>query len=102
MATLLELRAEFTNSDLLEKIEAALIISVQDVLDGTPTADDQKYAAHVFNAPKAEARKALMSVLAKNKMATPAQIQTALDGTIQTNVDSVRATLSVAWNAAQA
>ncbi len=101
MATLQELRGLFTNSNLMEKVEAALLISVQAVLGGTPTIDDQKYASHVFSNPLDEARKALMSVLASNSIATVIQITTATDASIQTNVDDVRATLSVAWNAAQ-
>ena len=101
MATLQELRGVFTNSDLLEKVESAMLISVQTVLDGTPSVDDQKYAAHVFNHPRGEARKALMSVLAKNSTATVAQIIGAADTAIQSNVNDVLATLNAAWNAAQ-
>lgn len=100
MASLQELRGLYAHSDLMEKIEAAMIIAVQAVLDGSPTTADQKYAAYVFTAPHIEARKALMSVLAKNKTATTAQITGASDAAIQVNVDAVVPTLSAAWNAA--
>ncbi len=101
MATLLELRGLFTNSDLQEKVESALIIAVQALLDGgTPTTDQQKYAAAVFAKPAVEARKALMSVLAKNASATVTQIQEANDTAIQTNVNDVVDALVIAYNAA--
>ena len=99
MATLIELKTIFTDSDLQDKVEAALIIAVQAVLDGTPTADQQKYAAAVFANPRGEASKALMSVLAKNSAATENQIRGAADAAIQTNVDAVVDTLTVAYNA---
>lgn len=100
MATLKELRGLHTDSDLMEKVESAMIIAVQAILDGTPTTADQKYAAHVFSNPNAEARKALMSVLAKNNTATVGQITGATDSTIQANVNDVVPSLSAAWNAA--
>lgn len=99
MATLQELKGLMTDSDLQEKVSAALIISVQAVLDGTPTADQQKYASHVFSSPSSEMKKALMSVLASNAAATVAQITGATDASIQTNVDAVIDTLTVAFNA---
>ena len=99
MATLQELRKLFTDSDLLEKVEAATIISIQAKLGGTPTVDEQKYANHVFSNPKVEAKKALMSVLASNAGSTVSQIIGASDSAIQTNVDAVIDTLIVAFNA---
>ena len=100
MATLQELRGLFTDSDLHEKVEAALIISVQTILEGTsplPTDDQKRYAAHVFSSPKAEADKALMSVLGTNASATPIQITGAADTAIQANVDAVIDTLTAAY-----
>ncbi len=99
MATLLELKTLFTNSDLHDKVQAALIKSVQATLATTPTTEQQKYAAHVFNNPSSEAAKALMSVLAENSGADEAQITGAADAAIQANVDSIVGTLSVAYNA---
>ena len=97
MATLQELRGLVNDSDLHEKVEAALIISVQTILDGTPTSDQKRYAAQVFSSPRGEANKAVMSVLASNSAATVAQITGATDAAIQTNVDSVVDTLTVAY-----
>jgi len=100
MATLQELRGLFADSDIHEKVEAAMIIAVQAILDGTPSTDDQKYAAQVFSNPKGEANKAVMSVLAKNSTFTVAQILAAPDtvaGSIQSNVDAVVPTLSAAY-----
>lgn len=100
MATLQELRGLYSNSDLMEKVEAAVIIAVQSILDGTPTLSDQKYAAHVFGSLREEAQKALMGVLAKNNAATPAQIISASDASIKGNVAAIIPALSAAWNAA--
>jgi len=82
-----------------DKVEVALIISVQTILDGTPTADQQKYAAHVFSNIRSEGKKALASVLAVNNAATVVQILGANDTQIRTNVGAVVDTLSVAYNA---
>jgi hypothetical protein len=102
MATLSEIRGVFGDAVLRGRVGTALIIAVQAVLDGTPTADDMRYAAHVFSNPEAEAAKAVMSVLAKNHTATISQILAASDSAIQTNVDDVIAVLSAAWVASQA
>ena len=96
MATLQELRGLFNDSDLLEKVEAALIISANDLLSGAPTAAQTSWAAHVFTNPRTEAKKAVMAVLASNSSATTGQILGASDTAIQTNVDSVSSALVAA------
>jgi len=96
MATLQELRSLFSNSDLMEKIEAATVIAANDLIGGTPSADDQRWAAVVFSSPASEARKAMMAVLASNNTASVAAIIGASDAAIQGNVDDVVATLVVA------
>ena len=98
MATFLELKGLMTNSDLQDKVQVALIIGVQTILDGTPTASEQAYAAHVFSG-NSETTKALASILAQNKDATVAQITGATDATIETQVAGVIDTLSAAFNA---
>jgi hypothetical protein len=100
MATLEELQGLFTDSDLQAKVESSIVIAVQGVLDGTPTADEQKYAAAVFANTRSEALKALKSVLAVNSASTVAAIQGATDTAINSNVAAVIDTLSVAYNAA--
>lgn len=99
MATLLELRALFGDSDLMNKTESAVIIGANTLLGGTPTADEQKWAAGAFASPNAEAKKAWMAVLASNSTLTVATIQAASDTAIQGNVDDVIPTLVVAYNA---
>lgn len=97
MATYLELRGLFSDADLSNKLDIALIVSANDLLSGAPTAAQQKWAAHVFNSPRGESQKALMAVLAKNKALTSAQIQGATDSAIQAQVDSVVDTLVIAF-----
>lgn len=97
MAAYLDLRGLFSDADLSNKIDIAIIVSANDLLSGTPTASEQKWAAHVFSAPRAESQKALMAVLAKNKALTKAQIQGATDSAIQTQVDSVVDSLVIAF-----
>lgn len=96
MATYQELRGLFNNSDLMEKVEVAVIISANTLIAGTPTTPETNWAATAFANPKVEARKALMSVLAANSSATVAQITGATDVAIQTNVDSAVPTLVAA------
>ena len=96
MATLQELRGLFRDSDLLEKVEAALIISANNLLSGTPSVDQTAWAAHVFSSPSTEAKKAMMAVLASNSTAATGQILGAADAAIQSNVDAVATTLVAA------
>jgi len=89
MASLQELRSLFLDSDLTEKVEAAIIIAANNLLSGTPTVPQKVWAAAVFSSPKAEARKALMAILAVNSGASVSAIQGASDTTIQNGVDGV-------------
>ena len=97
MATYTDLRILFADDQLKNKIDIAIIVSASDLLSGTPTAEQQKWAANVFSYPRNESDKALMFVLAKNKALTIAQIQSATDEAIQTQVDSVVDSLVVAF-----
>ena len=89
MATYTELRGLFNDSELLGKIEVAAIIAANDLLSGTPTANDRAWAAGAFSSPKAESKKVLMSVLAENSGLAAASITSATDAAIQNNVNSV-------------
>ena len=104
MAAYLDLRDVMNDSDLQAKTETALWIAVQSTLDApVPTLEQQKYAAHVFSNFRTEARKALASIIAKNKDADITQILAATDSgvnSIQENVDLVITSLSAAYNAA--
>ncbi len=97
MATFLELKGLMTDSDLQDKVQVALIIGVQAVLDGTPTVDDEKYAAHVFSNMTGEGSKALASVLAQNKAATVSGIKGASDSAVEAQVAGVIPALSAAY-----
>lgn len=88
MATLLELRTLFDDSDLMNKTEAAIIIKAQDLLAGTPTAADKAWANVALNAPLGEAVKAWRYVLAANNGLSVSAIQAASDNAIQTQVDA--------------
>jgi len=98
MATLQELRGLFSNSDLQEKIEAATIIAANALISGTPTVDEQKWAAVVFSSPKGEAKKALMAVLAENNASSVANIIGASDDVIKLQVAAIVDTLVIANN----
>jgi len=89
MATYTELRELFGNSELLNKVEVAVIVAADGLLGGTPAPKDKAWAAAAFSNPKAEANKALKAVLADNKDNTVAQITGASDAAIQTKVTAV-------------
>ena len=89
MATYTELRNLFNDGDLINRTAVAIMIAVNTKLEATPTAANKAYAAKVFANPQAEAKVALMSVLAANAGATVSAIQGATDASLQTNVNSV-------------
>ena len=89
MAALEDLRKLFDHSDLLEKVEAAVIISANNLVQGTPSLAEKQWAATVATAPVVEAKKALMFMLAENSGLTTTQIIGAGDPAIQANVDAV-------------
>jgi hypothetical protein len=99
MATLLELRGLFNDSDLMNKVQAALVIAANNLISATPTTADKKWAAGVFSSPDGEGKKALMAVLAENKDSSVSGIQSAADSGIQAAVDDVVQTLSDAYGA---
>ena len=93
MATYTELRQLFADPDLREKIEVAVIIAANNLIGATPTTAEKAWAAAAFANPGSAATKAMMAVLAKNSSASVAQIQSATDNTIQTQVNAVVPTL---------
>lgn len=100
MATLLELRDIYrNNSDLREKVEAAIIVEVAAILDGTPSAADQKYVSYVLANIAGEADKILKYIIGKNDTLTRAQIDGAADVAIKSSVSTVMANLNAAFNA---
>lgn len=102
MATLLELRSLFkgnSTGDLLNRVDAAVIIEAKALLDGTPTANDQKWVSNVLADPRGESEKVFKFILAANKDSTVAQIEAATDAQIQNNVSAVVPSLVSALSA---
>ena len=99
MATLLELRNLFNDGgDLKNKIDMALVIAANNLLNGTPTANDRAWAYQILSKPRPETEKALKVLLAENKDATVATINGATDATIQSAIDGTVVFLVLAFN----
>ena len=90
MATYTEIHTLFHNSELRNRVQTALIISVNNLTD---TASNNAFAALAYSNPLGQAQKVLMSVLATNNALDLATIQAATDSAIQTNVDAAVDTL---------
>lgn len=98
MASLAELRTLYGNSELRNKIAAAIAISVNTVMEGNDNvppfsqgAGDHDlrviYAQGLLGNTPGEAKRYIEVVLAKNDGATVVDILAAPDSAIQTNVD---------------
>lgn len=89
MATYQELFDLRSNSDLRNKVAVACVKKAQALLGlPTPTADQVAWASSTLASPIAQADKIFAYVLAANSAATVAQITSATDAAIQTNVDT--------------
>ena len=93
MATYLEIRQLFNDSDLTNKITVAVVIAANDLLSGTPTAAQKSWAASVFSSPSSVGKQVLMAVLADKSGVSVANITGATDAVIQTTVDGVAQSL---------
>lgn len=89
MATYIELRNLFDEGALRNKVIAATVIAANNLLLATPTTADRAFADAVFASPAAIGKKVYMSVLAANKDADVASVQSASDSAIQAQVDTV-------------
>lgn len=96
MATYTELRQQFSNDTLRNRVTVACVIAANSALANAPTAAQQKFAEAVFSNPDAMGGKVLMAVLATNAASTLAQINAATDAQIQTAVNTVIPNLTVA------
>lgn len=99
MATYVELRTVFEDDSFLRKIDVAVVVAANDLLDGSPDADDINWAAAVFDNPRGESRKAAMGVIASNKALDLSAILAASDPAIQAKVDLVVPHLVTAYAA---
>jgi len=97
MAAYIDLRGLFSDDELKNRADVAVIVAANNLLAGTPSLSEQKWAAHVFAGPRSEGVKALMSVLATNNALTIVQIQQAGDAALQTAVDIAVPSLVVAF-----
>jgi len=89
MASYTELRQQFTNDTLRNRVSVACVIAANTLLTGTPTLAQQKFAESVFSNPDVVGSKVLMAVLATNNALTTAQIGAVTDTQLQTAVNSV-------------
>ena len=98
MATYIELRNVIDDDTLRNRTDVAVVVAANNLLTGTPTTEEVKWAANVLGNPRSEGAKALRSVIAANKDATVEQITGATDAQLQANVDTVVPSLVVAFN----
>jgi len=97
MASYTELRSLFSDDELKNRVDIAIIVAANNLLSGTPTVPEQQWAAHAFTSPRAESEKALMVAIASNKDLSVAQIQAVADAGLQVAVDAAVSTLVVAF-----
>ncbi len=88
MATYLEIRGLFNDSELLNRVTTATIVYAHNAIGGA-TIDQKKWIATALANPTSEAQKILMGVLAANKNSTVEQILGATDAVIQSKVDLI-------------
>lgn len=91
MATYTELVGVLSDETLRDRVGIALMIKAEEEIRpaNTPSVAEQAYAAEVFTNPRRNGSVALRAVIAANNGLTVAQIQSASDSGIQTNVDSI-------------
>ena len=92
MATYLELRALFNDSDLFNKIQVACLVAAEAIRveDAGVTNHTNRliWAQAAFKSPVGTAKEMIMAVLAGNADLTVVQITGATDAAIQTKVDA--------------
>ena len=92
MATYQELFDLYNNSAMLDRVSVAVAVAAETVMNesGATTNHANRYlwARQAMISPRDEAKKFLMVVLAANKGASVAAIQSATDAQIQTNIDA--------------
>lgn len=89
MATLLEIRQMFADDDFRNRVTSATVIAANNLLAGTPTADEKAFAKSVFQSPVSVGSIVTMAVLAANSSATVTQMRAASDTAIQNQVNAV-------------
>jgi hypothetical protein len=92
MATYMELRVLFNDSDLQDRVEVSCIVAAETIRteDGGTTnhANRLAWAKGAFEHPRGVRNEMLMALLAANKDATVAAIQGVTDSALQTQLDA--------------
>jgi len=92
MATYAELRQLFTDGDLRNKVDVAVIIAAEAIRTEDPGTTNHAnrllWAKAAFASPRGKSEEMLMALLAANKDASVATIQGVTDAALQTKVDA--------------
>ena len=100
MASYIDIRTILFSDDALRnRVDVATMIAANNTLAGTPTVDQQKWAASVFSKPSIEGEKAFRAILAEFNTLDISAIQGASDAAVQSAVDNIVDTLVIAFNA---
>lgn len=89
MAAYVDLRNQFSNDALRNRVAVACVIAANDATSGTPTAAQLKFANYVYTNPDEVAKRVLMAVLATHKNLTVTQIEQVTDPDLQAAVNAV-------------
>ena len=91
MATYAELRSIFGSAEgdeFRKKVEVAVAIKAQTLIDGTPTAGQLAWAQEALEDPSSKATVVMNYMISVNKGLAIASITGAADASIQTNTNS--------------
>ena len=93
MATYTELKQLFSDEELRDKVDVAIIIAADTIrgedVGTTYHAERLVWAKTAFASPRSKSDEMLMAILAVNSSASVEQITEASDATIQSQVDAV-------------
>lgn len=91
---LYDLRSDPQWGAFVGRVQVAAVVAAQGLIDGVaPTPAQIAWAQGTLDDPRAQADRLVNYVLAANKSATTAQIFSATDTTLQTNIDAAVAKL---------
>ena len=88
MATYIEMKILFNDSDLKNRCEAAVVKAAYAMLTVAATADEKTLVKKVFNTKEHYAKLALYALVIANETKTVEDIQALSDATIQAVVDA--------------
>ena len=92
MATYAEIRQLFSNSDLRNKVDVAVVVAAETIRVEDAGTDNHAnrlvWAEQAFASPRGKSTEMLMAILAANKDLTTTQILGAADAAVQAKVDA--------------